>query len=78
MTLDQLTAGEKGKIVRLTIQGALRKRLMEMGFVNGAEVTVIKYAPLRDPAEYLIKGYHISLRHEEAAQILIEKIDSQL
>ncbi|MEW6219348.1 MAG: FeoA family protein [Thermodesulfobacteriota bacterium] len=75
MTLDQLKAGERGHIRRLTVQGALRKRLQEMGFVSGAEVLVIKYAPLRDPVEYLIKGYHISLRHEEAAQILIDKID---
>jgi Fe2+ transport system protein FeoA len=43
-----------------------------MGFVPGAEVAVVKHAPLRDPWEYRIKGSHVMLRHEEAAEILVE------
>ncbi len=74
MTLDDLTTGERGIILKLMAHGPFKKRLLEMGFVAGAEVEVIKYAPLKDPVEYFIKGYHVSLRHEEAAQIEIKKV----
>jgi len=74
MTLDDLTTGEKGRVIKLLARGPFKKRLLEMGFIAGAEVEVIKYAPLKDPVEYFIKGYHVSLRHEEAAQIEVEKI----
>ncbi len=73
MTLDDLRAGEKGIVVRLLANGPFKKRLLEMGFVAGSEITVVKYAPLRDPVEYMVKGYHVSLRHDEAAQIVVEK-----
>ncbi len=74
MTLDDLRAGEKGRVVRLLANGPFKKRLLEMGFVAGTEIKVVKYAPLRDPVEYMVKGYHVSLRHEEAAQIIVERI----
>ncbi len=73
MTLDNLKTGEKGIVVKLNAHGPFKKRLLEMGFITGAEVEVIKYAPLKDPVEYLIKGYHVSLRHEEANQIIVKK-----
>jgi Fe2+ transport system protein FeoA len=44
-----------------------------MGFIKGTEVFVEKYAPLRDPVELIVKGYHVSLRVEEAAQVLMER-----
>jgi Fe2+ transport system protein FeoA len=44
---------------------------MEMGFLPGAEVAVVKYAPLRDPVEFVVKGYHVSLRREEAERVLV-------
>ncbi len=69
MTLDDLKTGQRGKVLRLNAHGPFKKRLLEMGFITGAEVEVIKYAPLKDPVEYLVKGYHVSLRHEEAEQI---------
>jgi Fe2+ transport system protein FeoA len=47
-----------------------------MGFIKGAEVLVEKYAPLRDPIELVLKGYHVSLRVEEAAQIMMEKLEN--
>ncbi len=75
MTLDDLTTGHKGRVIRINASGPFKKRLLEMGFINGAEVEVVKYAPLKDPVEYLVKGYHISLRHEEARQIEVEKIE---
>ena len=73
LRLEDLRTGEEGKIVRISGNGPFRLRLMEMGFVPGATVRVIRYAPLKDPVEYEIKGYHVSLRHEEAANILVEK-----
>lgn len=45
--------------------------MMEMGFVKGTEVTVVKYAPLSDPIEFVIKGYHVTLRRAQAADILM-------
>lgn len=74
MTLDQLQSGEKGIITKIKGRGAFRKRVMEMGFVRGKQVEVIKSAPLQDPVEYKILDYKISLRRKEAA--LIEIIPS--
>ncbi len=74
MTLDDLTAGESGRVLKLLAKGPFKKRLLEMGFVSGAEVEVVKYAPLKDPVEYRVKGYHVSLRHDEAREIEVEKI----
>ena len=74
LRLEDLRTGEEGKIVKIVGNGPFRLRLMEMGFIPGARVKVIRYAPLKDPVEYEIKGYHISLRHEEAAKILVEKL----
>lgn len=66
MTLNDLEQGEKGIIIKIKGRGAFRKRITEMGFVKGKVVTVIKKAPLRDPIEYNILGYEVSLRHTEA------------
>ncbi len=69
--LSQLKKGQKATIVRVTGSGAFRRRLMEMGFLNGTEIAVEKYAPLRDPMELIVKGYHVSLRVCEAAQVFV-------
>ncbi len=69
--LSQLTEGQKATIVRVTGGGAFRRRLMEMGFLKGTEITVEKYAPLQDPMELVLKGYHVSLRVCEAAQVFV-------
>ncbi|MFP3870766.1 MAG: ferrous iron transport protein A [Syntrophobacteria bacterium] len=71
--LSQFKQGERGIIARLNGSGAFRKRLQEMGFIKGTEVLVEKYAPLRDPIELIIKGYHVSLRVQEAAHVIMEK-----
>ena len=67
--LDDEPVGMTVQVVRVMGDGAFRQRLLEMGFVRGAKVTVLKNAPLQDPVEYMIMGSHISLRHSEAAQI---------
>ena len=69
MKLSELQTGEKAVIVKVHGHGAFRKRLIEMGFIQGKEVSVILNAPLKDPIEYEIIGYKISLRREEAEQI---------
>jgi len=66
MTLYDLEQGEKGIISKIRGRGAFRKRISEMGFVKGKVVTVVKKAPLRDPVEYNVMGYEISLRINEA------------
>ena len=75
--LDNEPVGKTVQVVRVMGDGAFRQRLLEMGFVRGAQVTVLKNAPLQDPVEYMIMGSHISLRHSEAAQIEITDKDAE-
>jgi Fe2+ transport system protein FeoA len=69
--LASLKPGEKGIVSRITGRLTLRKRLMDMGFVKGVEVVVLRKAPLGDPIEYLVKGYNISLRKSESEHIYV-------
>ena len=71
-TLDQLTPGQKAKVTKVGGMGAVRRRLMDMGLVSGVEVELLKAAPLGDPLEYRLRGYHLSLRKAEAQGIEIE------
>ena len=64
-----MKTGESGVIVRVNGHGSFRKRLIEMGFIQGKKVNVVLNAPLRDPIEYEIIGYKVSLRREEAKNI---------
>jgi len=68
-TLFDLHEGQRGLITKVRGRGAFRKRITEMGFVRGKEVTVVKAAPLLDPVEYKILGYNVSLRQSEARLI---------
>ncbi len=72
--LSQMKAGQHGTIRRVSGEGVLRRRLLEMGINRGSDIYVEKYAPLKDPIELVVKGYHISLRVEEAANILVENV----
>ena len=74
MVLSQLKEGQSARILQVNGQGLFRKRILEMGLVKGAELYVEKYAPLKDPLEILVKGYHVSLRVEEAELIKVELI----
>ena len=69
MKLSELKTGERGVIVKVNGHGSFRKRIIEMGFVKGNKVKVILNAPLKDPIEYEIIGYKISLRREEASKV---------
>jgi Fe2+ transport system protein FeoA len=74
MTLADLKTGKSGKIVKIHVSGALKRRLMDMGVVAGTDVIVEKVAPLGDPIEVRIKSYALSLRLGEARQIEVEEI----
>lgn len=73
MTLRDLKPGESGTIISVGGKGALRRRLLEMGLTPGAKLTVQKTAPLGDPMEIRIRGYHLTLRKDDAAEIEIER-----
>ncbi len=75
MKLADLQTGQEAVIVRVNGHGSFRKRLIEMGFIRGKRVRVILNAPMKDPIEYEIIGYKISLRREEARQI--EVVDEE-
>ncbi len=70
--LSDLKPKEKGKIVRVGGGGDIRRRILDMGIVPQAMVEVERVAPLGDPIEVKVKGYHLSLRKEEAANVDIE------
>ncbi|CCK78746.1 FeoA domain-containing protein [Desulfobacula toluolica] len=74
LMLSQLKTGQEGIIRKVSGESVLRRRLLEMGINRGATIYVEKYAPLKDPIELVVKGYHISLRVEEAANILVENV----
>jgi Fur family ferric uptake transcriptional regulator len=74
MALSQMKTGQEGIIQKVSGESVLRRRLLEMGINRGSSVYVEKYAPLKDPIELVIKGYHISLRVGEAANILVENV----
>ncbi|KPJ75693.1 MAG: hypothetical protein AMJ54_14325 [Deltaproteobacteria bacterium SG8_13] len=74
MVLSDLRQGQSAVIEKIGGNGALRRRILEMGIVRGTEVYVEKYAPLKDPLELIVKGYHVSLRVEEAAKITVTPV----
>lgn len=65
MRLSELATSQKGIITKVHGNGAFRKRIMEMGFIRGKNVEVIRNAPLLDPVEYRIMGYNVSLRRRK-------------
>lgn len=74
MRLSDMREGQRATIVRIGGSGPLLRRILEMGMLKGTEIRVEKYAPLKDPLEIVVRGSHLSLRVEEAAQITVEKV----
>jgi Fe2+ transport system protein FeoA len=72
VTLDQLGRGQLGRVIRVGGRPAVRRRLLELGVVRGEAILLQRAAPLGDPLEFVIKGYHLSLRRREAAAITVE------
>ena len=69
MTLNDIKPGQTVTIVRLRGEGAVKRRIMDMGLTKGAQVTVCKVAPLGDPIELAVRGYELSIRKDEATAI---------
>ena len=71
-TLKQVKIGGSARVVRLHGEGALRRRIMDMGITRGVEIYVRKVAPLGDPIEVMVRGYELSLRKDDADMIEVE------
>ena len=71
MTLDELKVGQHAKIIDVEGQDGVAVRLMEMGLTDGEEITLVGFAPLGDPIEFLIRGYRLSIRHAEAKRVTV-------
>ena len=67
--LHLLRPGQRATITRVNGARALRRRFVEMGILKGTTILIERHAPLGDPVEYFIMGYHLALRNEEASQI---------
>ncbi len=71
-TLKQAKVGETVKVVKLSGEGAVKRRIMDMGITKGVEVYIRKVAPLGDPIEVTVRGYELSLRKADAEMIEVE------
>ncbi len=71
-TLKQAKVGETVRVVRLHGEGAVKRRIMDMGITKGVEIYVRKVAPLGDPVEVTVRGYELSLRKADAEMIEVE------
>ena len=71
-TLKQVKVGETVRVVKLHGEGAVKRRIMDMGLTRGVEVYVRKVAPLGDPMEVTVRGYELSLRKADAEMIEVE------
>jgi Fe2+ transport system protein FeoA len=73
ITLDRLEPGSSATIVRVDTKGTVRRRIAEMGLCPGAEITMVRRAPLNDPVEFTVRGYFISLRNCDASTVVVRK-----
>lgn len=71
-TLKDVQAGESAVVKKLAGEGALKRRIMDMGITKGVEILVRKLAPLGDPMEVTVRGYELTLRKNEAESIVVE------
>lgn len=71
-TLKQAKVGDSVKVVKLHGEGAVKRRIMDMGITKGVEINIRKVAPLGDPMEVTVRGYELSLRKADAQMIEIE------
>ena len=71
-TLREIKIGGTARVVKVHGEGAVRRRIMDMGITRGVEIKITKVAPLGDPLEVTVRGYELSLRKEDAAHIEVE------
>ena len=74
MTLKDARVGKTVKVLKIQGEGAIRRRIMDMGITKGVEVYIRKLAPFGDPVEVTVRGYELSLRKADAEMILVEKV----
>ncbi|WP_394527578.1 FeoA family protein [Lacrimispora sp. JR3] len=72
MTLKEVPCGRTVKVIKLTGEGPVKRRIMDMGITKGVDVFVRKVAPLGDPVEVTVRGYELSLRRADAEMIVVE------
>lgn len=76
ISLREMALGEKGKVIGFEKGNkAYRKKLLTMGLTPGTEFNIIRYAPMGDPMEISVRGFALSLRKDEAAMLLVERIE---
>ena len=73
VALSELAAGDGGRIAALDLPPEARQRLLEMGMTVGARIDVVRFAPLGDPVDIKVRGYHLSIRKHEAAGIRVAR-----
>ena len=71
-TLGEIKIGKSAKVIKLHGEGAIKRRIMDMGITKGVEIYVRKVAPLGDPIELTVRGYELSIRKEDAEKIEVE------
>ena len=76
ITVADLVEGEEARITEIRSRGRFRQRLLEMGLVRGTSLKMLGHAPLGDPLAVKVRGYLLALRRAEAAQILVERLDT--
>ena len=76
MNLKDVKVGSTVKVVRLTGEGPVKRRIMDMGITKGVEIYVRKVAPLGDPVEVNVRGYELSVRKADAAMIDVERSEN--
>ena len=72
MTLSDVSVGSKAVVLRITGEGAVKRRIMDMGITKGVEIYVRKLAPLGDPIELTVRGYELSIRKADAKMIEVQ------
>ena len=77
MKLNEISAGRSARIISIEGQGSLRQHILDMGMVPGVEAEVIKFAPMGDPMEICLRGYHLTLRLSEAQNITVEPLSEK-
>ncbi len=74
VNLKSLADGKSGIVEKITLSGATKRRLIEMGITPGTKITVLKRAPLGDPIEILLRGYSLTIRGTDAEQISVSEV----
>ena len=78
MKLCDLELGQRARILSVGSTGSLRQHFLDMGLIPGARITLVKFAPMKDPIEFRIHGYELTLRVEDARHIEVDPIEAEV